>query len=85
MRHTPSVHRPIKSEKKKKKKENAKRGVYSCLELPQSRCSHLLSINIAGCYSNHCGLPYETSEEGSDPECGPVNPETHTKKEQIKF
>lgn len=42
----------------------------------EHRCSHLLPINIAGCYGNHCGLPYETGQEGSNPKRGPMNPET---------
>lgn len=37
---------------------------------------HLLPVNIAGCYGNHCGLPHEPGQERSDPERGPVNPAT---------
>lgn len=37
---------------------------------------HLLPVNIAGCYGNHCGLPHEPGQERSDPKRGPVNPAT---------
>lgn len=37
---------------------------------------HLLPVNIAGCYGNHCGLPHEPGQERSDPKRGPVNPTT---------
>lgn len=60
-----------------------KGGCDSCARWPQPRCSHLLSINIAGCYGNHCRLPYETSQEGSNPERGPVNPEINNYSEVL--
>lgn len=51
----------------------------------QHRCSHLLSINIAGRYGNHCRLPYETSQKGPNPKRGPVNPETQRKGKVFKL
>lgn len=44
-----------------------------------TRFSHLLPVNIARCYGNHCRLPNKTGQEGSDPERGPMNPEMQLK------
>lgn len=44
--------------------------------LRQRRRAHLLSINVARRYGDHCGLAYEPGQEGADPERGPVDPGT---------